>query len=192
LNVKRLMLAIGLVLGAAILGSALLAQPPGRMGRGGPPGGGGPSPVLAALDANGDGELSAKEIDNAAAALRTLDKNKDGKLTRDELLPAPRDGGQGGPSPAELVTRMMALDKNGDGKLSKDELPERMRNLLERADVNKDGLVDKDELTRLAQQQAGRRQAPGPATGRGGFRPREEGRGPGEDRGRDQEQTPKS
>ena len=97
--------------------------------------------------------------------LRTLDKNKDGKLTRDELLPAPREGGPGGPSPAELVTRMMALDKNGDTKLSKDELPERMQSLLDRADPNKDGFVDKDELTRLAEQQAGRRQGPGRAWG---------------------------
>ena len=61
----------------------------------------------------------------------------------------------------------MALDKNGDGKLGADELPERMRGVLARADTNKDGYVDKDELTKLAQQQAGRRQGPGP--GRGGL-----------------------
>src|SRR4051794_40493325 len=135
ITMKRSTLAIGLMIGAAILTRPALAQRPGR---GGPPGGGGPPlPVLAALDADGDGELSAKEIDNAAAALRTLDKNKDGKLTRDELLPASREGGAGGPggsNPEELVARMMAFDKDGDGKLSKDELPERMRDLLERAD----------------------------------------------------------
>lgn len=45
-------------------------------------------PVLAALDADHDGEISAKEIENAAAALKTLDKNGDGKLTVDEILPA--------------------------------------------------------------------------------------------------------
>jgi Ca2+-binding EF-hand superfamily protein len=141
-----------------------------------------------ALDANGDGELSASEIDNAASALRTLDKNKDGKLTRDEMLPAFREGGPGGPggpNPQELVTRMMAFDKNGDGKLSKDEFPERMQNLLDRADANKDGFVDRDELAGLAQQQAGRGGGPGPDAGRGGAPPGAGGRGAGEGRGQD-------
>jgi len=44
-------------------------------------------PVLAALDADDDGEISAKEIENAPAALKTLDRNHDGKLTSDEILP---------------------------------------------------------------------------------------------------------
>jgi hypothetical protein len=45
-------------------------------------------PVLAALDADHNGEISSSEIEGAAAALRTLDKNGDGRLTEDELLPA--------------------------------------------------------------------------------------------------------
>ena len=180
---KRSVLVMCLIVGAALLARSVPAQQRGRPGRDGPPGGGFPQlPVLVALDADGDGELSAKEIDNAAAALRTLDKNKDGKLMRDELLPAFREGGPAGPNPAELVERMMAFDKNGDGKLSKDELPERIRGLLERADTNKDGFVDKDELTKLAQRQAGRGQGRGPGAGRGGFFPKGGGRGPGEDR----------
>jgi len=44
-------------------------------------------PVLAALDADHDGELSASEIDHAAAALKTLDRDHDGYLTADELVP---------------------------------------------------------------------------------------------------------
>jgi len=47
-------------------------------------------PVLAALDADHDGEISSSEIKRAPAALATLDKNRDGKLTIDELLPPPR------------------------------------------------------------------------------------------------------
>jgi Ca2+-binding EF-hand superfamily protein len=46
-------------------------------------------PVLAALDANHDGEISASEILNAPAALLTLDKNRDGQLTEGELVPEP-------------------------------------------------------------------------------------------------------
>jgi hypothetical protein len=46
-------------------------------------------PVLAALDADHNGEISSSEIKRAAAALLTLDTNGDGKLTEDELLPKP-------------------------------------------------------------------------------------------------------
>ena len=45
-------------------------------------------PVMAALDADGNGEISAAEIQGAVAALKKLDKNKDGKLTNDELRPS--------------------------------------------------------------------------------------------------------
>jgi len=78
-------------------------QPPG--GRGGPlrqmPGG--PFqppqfPVMTAIDANGDGEISAEEMAGAAQALKKLDKNKDGRLSREELVPEfRRRGGPGGP-----------------------------------------------------------------------------------------------
>jgi hypothetical protein len=44
-------------------------------------------PALAALDTNHDGEISAWEIDHAAAALKRLDRNQDGYLSADELVP---------------------------------------------------------------------------------------------------------
>jgi hypothetical protein len=44
-------------------------------------------PALIALDADKDGTLSASEIDNATAALTSLDKNGDGFLDREELEP---------------------------------------------------------------------------------------------------------
>jgi hypothetical protein len=46
-------------------------------------------PVLAALDADHDAAISLSEIKRAPAALKTLDKNGDGRLTIDELLPDP-------------------------------------------------------------------------------------------------------
>jgi hypothetical protein len=45
------------------------------------------SPVLAALDTDGDAEISAKEIQNAPAALKQLDLNGDGKLLPVEIAP---------------------------------------------------------------------------------------------------------
>ena len=57
-----------------------------------------PPPVMKVLDVNGDGILDAGEIANAAAALAKLDKNGDGKLTREELMPPrpPPSGDQQG------------------------------------------------------------------------------------------------
>lgn len=59
-------------------------------------------PVMLALDANSDGDLSASEITNAPTSLAALDANKDGKLTLDEVRPLPpegasNDGAQHGP-----------------------------------------------------------------------------------------------
>lgn len=58
--------------------------------------------VVRALDANHDGVVDADEIANASAALKTLDKDGDGKLTMRELMgPRPQGmrrpprGGQG-------------------------------------------------------------------------------------------------
>ena len=42
------------------------------------------SPILSAIDTNHDGVLSAAEIAASATELKKLDKNGDGKLTRDE------------------------------------------------------------------------------------------------------------
>jgi hypothetical protein len=68
-----------------------------------------PPPIIAALDADRDGIISAEEIANAAKALLQLDKNGDGQLTREELQPEggpPRGGGRppgGAPSDAPEV-----------------------------------------------------------------------------------------
>lgn len=70
----------------------------GREGQGRGPGGergDGPRrqpPLIAALDADHNGTLEAAEIANATAALRTLDKNNDGELTREEIRPGRGEG----------------------------------------------------------------------------------------------------
>jgi len=43
------------------------------------------NPVVVALDANRDGEIDAAELAGASDALRTLDRNGDGRLARDEI-----------------------------------------------------------------------------------------------------------
>lgn len=62
------------------------------------------NPIVAAIDTDKNGELSAEEIQAAAAALLTLDRNSDGKLTQDELRPqgGPGNGPQGPGGPGKF------------------------------------------------------------------------------------------
>jgi len=147
--------------------------PPGAPGMPGPGMFGGGSPVMAALDADRDGELSADEINKAADALKKLDRDGDGKLGRNEIgprPPMPATGGTPGGTPGERPdgARMLAYfkqqDKDGDGKLSKDEVGERMRENFDRIDGNGDGKLDDAELKQMVERYAG-------AAGRPGGRP---------------------
>jgi len=77
------------------LGAQTPRQEPGSRGPRGGPFDLMQNPLVTAIDANSDGELSVEEITNSSEALKKLDKNSDGNLTRDELGPQP--GGRGGP-----------------------------------------------------------------------------------------------
>lgn len=61
-------------------------------------------PLIAALDADHDGTISAAELEGAPESLKTLDKNGDGELSPEELRPhgpPPRADGPQGPPPGE-------------------------------------------------------------------------------------------
>src|SRR5262245_41645301 len=125
--------------------------------------------IFGALDTDHDNALSAAEIDGAAAVLRQLDKNGDGRITADEF-PAGRGGpggrgpggrGRGGSgvgdeppaqptSPDELADLLMSFDKNKDGRLTKAEVPERLQGVFARADENKDNVLTPDEIKKAA------------------------------------------
>jgi len=162
---------ISMIIGLALAGTAftLTAQP--GPGRGGP----GPHrfgsqgfqpPIATVLDADGDGVLTDAEIAQVPTQLLTLDKNRDGQLTPDELcasgpgrggqncpLGNPAQGGQGrgqgkgrglcvqGQTP--LFLRL--FDADGDQLLSNVEIhnaPAALRAL----DANRDGQLTADEL----------------------------------------------
>jgi hypothetical protein len=186
------------------------SQDPGRPPRPGddgpgdfpppPPFGPPPNPLFLAIDLDGDGELSAKEVAAASKSIAKLDRNKDGIISEDEVRPPPPPGrrrGRGGPAegpdgpppPGEgppgggpggrgsdaqaMVDSVMRFDKNGDGKVTAKELPERMARMLEQGDTNQDGALERSEIETLSRRPSPRR--PGP---HGGGPPR--GAPPGE------------
>lgn len=53
---------------------------------------------------------------------------------------------------------ILRSDKNGDGKVSKEELPERLRSVFARIDLNKDGALDRGEIQKMSEQFRKRRQ----------------------------------
>jgi hypothetical protein len=81
-------------------------QPQGGDNQNGPRGHRPPLPaIVLALDVNHDGVIDSNEIANASAELKTLDKNGDGQLTRDEYMgkrpgpPPNSDGNNAGAPP---------------------------------------------------------------------------------------------
>ena len=83
------------------------------------------------------------ELQHIYDVLRTLDKNKDGKLDADELT-AMRH---------QLIEQradhlIKRLDTNKDGKISRAEAKGQLKEDFDRIDVNKDGFIERDELIR--------------------------------------------
>ena len=137
-------------------------------------------PLIAAIDTNHDATISSQELAAASTALLTLDTNRDGQLTVDELRPAGgrqgrsggsrdgsanRDGQQngqedgarrGGRGPrGDGVANV--LDANRDRTLSAEEIAAAPA-ALKKLDRNSDGQLTREEL--------------GPAFGRRGGPPR--------------------
>lgn len=101
------------------------------------------------LDVNGDGSIDRTEAaarPRLAEKFNELDKNKDGKLAKDEM-PARGHRGHGkGKAGHGPRMAMQVLDTNKDGRISKAEAAAgegKMKERFDNMDVNKDGYVDR-------------------------------------------------
>ncbi|HTV25859.1 MAG TPA: hypothetical protein VMG12_44485 [Polyangiaceae bacterium] len=93
-----------------------------------------------ALDVNHDGRLTADESKLPPAAFQRLDTNKDHNLTLEELQAMPVM--QGGRQQIEFER----ADLNHDGKLTRDESGRSAQERFDAIDTNKDGLITRPEL----------------------------------------------
>lgn len=163
-----------------------LQLPAGPSGLPRPPGGPGEGPfphfpLISVLDTNGDGVIDEDELAQAAASLKKLDANADGRIAIEECLPIPNGGhegipgpdgppsgvggppgGPGGPpgGPPPLPPIFTALDTNGDLALDSEELA-RATSSLKKCDMNKDGKITIDESMLHGPMGSGLPQGPG-------------------------------
>ena len=124
-------------------------------------------PIMKALDADGDGNLSEKEIKKAVAALKKLDKDKDGVVAAAELMPdfgGFGPGGAGGPGGfgpggagggAGGPGGFGAGGAGGGGAGGfRGFAPPNPKDVVDRVmefDADKDGKLSRDELTKWAE-----------------------------------------
>ena len=119
-------------------------------------------PFLSGLDKDGDRSISKDELAGAPALLLTLDKNKDGKLTEDEVSPpAPQGGGpdnnqrrRRGPGMMRMMQAHSSLDADESGSIDGGEIKNAVE-VLGKLDENKDGKLTAGEVGMKAPQETG-------------------------------------
>ena len=106
---------------------------------------GDPMARFKAMDKNGDGKVSRDEFPGRPQMFERVDANKDGFLEASEVKALAASTAKAPPAGApQPGARIMAMDKDGDGKVSKAEFVGAPA-FFDRLDSDKDGSLSKDE-----------------------------------------------
>lgn len=129
--IDRRLVMLGLALSGALLAPLPAAAQPS------------PKQVLTAADADGDGMVTRQEFQISRSALfGRLDRNGDGAIDGADAPPF----GQAAKRMARVIARM---DTNGDGRVHRSEFDAAPAVLFDRADLDRNGVVDPYELAQL-------------------------------------------
>ena len=149
IHMNRKTLLMLAVLAALSAGTALAATAPASDSNGAP---------RAKLDTNGDGAIDRSEAARSprlADRFDELDKNKDGKLAKEEM-PRRDDRGRGKRG-HDRHGMMMKLDSDQDGRISRAEAAAgdgKMAPRFDQMDANKDGFIDRADHELRARQRS--------------------------------------
>lgn len=95
-------------------------------------------------DTNSDGVVSRDEFSNARAEqFASRDRNGDGFIDKNDLTGRAARRGRGQQAMEAIVKQ---LDSSGDGKVAKSEFVDGGAKLFDRADADKSGTLDKQEI----------------------------------------------
>jgi len=98
--------------------------------------------LLKRLDKNGDGKISRDEWTRNPKAFDRMDANKDGLVTRDEAEAAFKQRAERREKSEQAFA---AMDKDHDGKISRSEWTGKPK-AFDRLDLNHDGVISHEEL----------------------------------------------
>jgi Ca2+-binding EF-hand superfamily protein len=142
-NMQNKFTGSALIVAAALMGAAAYAQDAAVPMQRGP----GPMFDFATLDANKDGKITKDELAATKTARFTeADANKDGKLSIEEMSAA-RDAMIAKRKADRLALMIQRFDKDGDGMISAAEMPSppNADRMFDRFDTDKDGAISQAE-----------------------------------------------